>query len=173
MPIQNAERTGKIGGLERGNRVGLQHLEGLIAAEFTNACADVVIAEMQDTIGNVSLLKSDARANAGTAQGELCPARNTAVIVLNLDVVTKDAALAVISIEERADGVMCTDLEEIDFGRFHPALINICAVAVFSHVAGGITELVEEALLEPVLENDLRKLQGATGVHDDLYGFKA
>ena len=90
-----------------------------------------------------------------------------------LDRIREDVGPLAVGREQRADGIVRADLLQIDHRRLDVARVDDGGVAVFGHIALGVSELFEELALEGFAEQFFGELNHSAGVLNDLHGFDA
>src|SRR5215469_18557441 len=84
-----------------------------------------------------------------------------------------DGVRLAVSFEKRTDSVVSRNSGQIEHRRADEALVDLASVAEFSEIARDRFQALEELLFGIAPEQLLSQLHRASGVFEDLHGFRA
>ena len=87
--------------------------------------------------------------------------------------VTVDMGVRFVGLKKRPDGVVSSDLSQVNKGGLDEFLIDAAAVSMLWNIALGLAQLLDEEALLGIAEKILRQLGGAPGVLNYLDGFNS
>ena len=151
-------------------------LLGISGVELADGGGEVLVAEVEDGVGDLFGLLGDLGAELRATEGKAAAAGGEDFVAFTTDVEAEDLAGFGVVAEDGGDGVVGTDLFESDAKAGDVAAIDFGAVAEIGDIAFGFGEEIEEGGLEggaDGAEEASGELEDAAGVGDDLDGLDA
>src|SRR5687768_991881 len=112
----------------------------------------MVIAEVQHGKGGEHGFAGDLRGDARAARDQPRFSRAHVLPILERYAIAVDALLIVVRMVERAYGVVCADLEEVDGGTPNVPLVNVTAGSFARNVAMRKLQPLEQRLGKVAIE---------------------
>jgi len=151
-------------------------LLGIFGVELADGGGEVLVAEVEDGVGDLFGLLGDLGAELRATEGEAAAAGGEDLVTFAADVEAEDLAGLGVLTEDGGDGVVGSDLFEADAEAGDVAAVDLGSAAEFGDVAFGFGEEIEEGGFEGGADGTEEaggELENAAGVGDDLNGLDA
>src|SRR4030042_5231541 len=143
----------------------------LLSLKFPNPSAQIVVPQVEDGKTEPSHFTGDFRGNPNLSDRQLGLPRLPPTKVLLIDMEAIDLVFPIILFKNGTNPVMGGDVKKIHHGRPDKFFINPSAASMFSDVAPGLFQAVEERTFNLLVENFRSDLNSPSRILNDLNGF--
>ena len=130
-----------------------------------------MVAKVQDPEAQEGGFPGDPGSESRPAYGQPHLSRFGALVVIPVNLITVDLVMLGVRFEQRANGIVPSDLFQVNHRRFYEFFVYVAAIAVFGDITLRSLQALEELGFKVVTEKFIRQLQGSTGILDNLDRF--